>query len=68
MAMVDFLRGRGPSSGEFPHQIMEFLLAKTFGWELEYIRNLSLADYKMLTKLMSIYQSARRNDPPPGLF
>ena len=37
--MVDLMRGRSPSSRRIPPQVMEFFMAKEFGWSYEQIMN-----------------------------
>ena len=63
MAMVDLMRGRSPSSRCIPPQVMEFFMAKEFGWSLEYIRNLRVSDYSIMAQLLNVYQSANRHAP-----
>jgi len=55
MAMADFMGGRWPSHKSIPVQITEFMIAKEFGYTLEYIRSMNSKDYEVMTLLLDIY-------------
>jgi len=57
--MVDYTRGRWPSSKELPSQISEFYLAREFGWTLEYIRKLKVSDFRIMLQLLSVYNRVK---------
>jgi hypothetical protein len=59
-ALRDFLTGKGIA--EVPPILMEYMVAKHFGWTLEYIRTLSDDDFENFSRLAILGESYKNAD------
>jgi hypothetical protein len=59
-ALRDFLTGKGIA--EVPPLLMEYMVAKHFGWTLEYIRNLPEDDFENFSRLAILGESYKNAD------
>jgi hypothetical protein len=59
-ALRDFLTGKGVA--EVPHLLMEYIMARHFGWTLEYVRNMPDDDFENFARLAILGESYKNAD------
>lgn len=59
-ALRDFLTGKGVA--EVPPLLMEYMIARHFGWTIEYIRNMADDDFEKFARMAILGESYKNAD------
>ena len=62
MAATDYARGRNIAVNPIPKEIIDFSLAKEFGWLPSQIEKESFKNIKGVMRVLSVYNSVRNRE------